>query len=317
MKQIIQFLLLGFFASSGFAAEVLPHDLARQIIVGFNSGQRVAVMQATNVSILQKAAKDYPDDSSIHYALGICYMAQTNGAASVASMEKAYATSKKDPQIGLMYGLVLKMNKESLKAYKLDKEIAAARPEIPQLQVSLATLEMTIQKYDEATAILESLQNKAPPNLTPADKGILLMMLGTCYLHKGDHAEAIKTLEDANSLTPNAAVLLVTMGEAYLKAGQLEKGREFLDKALAINPRIPSALFYKGICFESSGSPNLAKGCYQNSYTFGKERLGDNGEDYYLMAQVCRKLSKEVEAEHYSRQAAELLYTSEAPWKQQ
>ncbi|EEF58636.1 TPR repeat-containing protein [Pedosphaera parvula Ellin514] len=319
MKQLVIVLLfLGVVSHHGLATEPSPQDLARQLITAFNAGQKnqfTPAALATNELILQKAEKDYPDDPSIHSALGACYMAQENMPACVGSMEKAYVTSKHDPRTGMMYALALKMNKELSKAYSVDKEMVAEHPDIPQLQFSLATLEMTIQKYDEAVAILEPLWAKAPANLPEKDKGTINFMLGLCYLYNGQHAKAISSLENANSHFPNAGMIYNVLGEAYLKGGEPDKAKDFLEKALAINPKLPSALYYRGICLERSGDSEHANKCFQECYRFGKDWLRDNGEDYYLMAQVCSKISKQEEADDYRKQASQLLYTYQAPWK--
>jgi tetratricopeptide (TPR) repeat protein len=184
------------------------------------------------------------------------------------------------------------------------------------LQIQLATIDMTIQKYDEAIAMLEALLQKAPADLAVQDKSVLLYLLGTCYLYKGNHAKAIETLESSLSVMPNMAMDLTALGEAYLKTGDLKKAGVTLDKALAINPQIPSALYYKGIYFEKMGNPEMAQKCFQDGYTHGKGYLQDNGEDYYLMFLISKKISKSEEGKNYKAEAERLLFSYEAPWKQ-
>lgn len=323
MKQIISVLviLMGFWGIS--LAELqsdspTPQELARQVITAFQSGhaRQLRATLPADVPIFEKALKDHPDDSLIRFALATCEMGQDQKEAALTNLDIAYKNSDKNASIGVMYALGLKMNKQPLKAYELDKELVALHPDVPQLQISLAALDITIQKYDEAIAILEALQQKAPANLEAQDKSVLFLMQGTCYLYKGYHSKAIETLENAESIMPGMAMDLTVLGEAYLKNGDLEKAGTALDKALAINSTIPSALYYRGVCFEKAGNSDAAQKDFQDAYTYGKQRLQDNGEDYYLMFLTSQKLAKNDEGNSYKAEAGKLSFTFEAPWKQ-
>jgi len=306
------------FAADSQSNSPTPQELARQVITAYQSGQ-ASQLRATlpaDVPIFEKGAKDFPNDPLIHFALAICCMGQDQKEAAITNFDIAYKNSNKNASIGVLYALAFKVNKQPLKAYELDREIVALHPDVPQLQISLTTLDMTIQKYDEASAILQALQQKAPANLRPEDKSVLLLMQGTCYLYKGDQTRAIEALEQSQSIMPDMAVDLTVLGEAYLKNGDLNKASEALDRALAINPRIPSALYYRGICYEKTGNSNMAQKDFQDAYTNGKKRLQDNGEDYYLMFLISQKLAKNDDGKTYKAEAEKLLFTYEAPWKQ-
>jgi tetratricopeptide (TPR) repeat protein len=323
MKQIIIVLVVLISCFRSLATDTVPdrstpQELARQIITAFQTGRRSQIKEnvAADTSILERASEVFPKDSVIYFALAICYMEQDNKPAGLKTIEKAYTLSQKDVGIGVLYALALKINKQPLKAYELNKEMVALHPDVAQLQIQLATLEMTIQEYDEAIAILEALQKKAPTNLPAQDKSVLLFMLGTCYLYTGNHAKAIDTLENALVYTPKMATALAVLGETYLKTGEMEKAVAALDKALAINSSYPEALYFKGICLEKTGNPEMAQKSFQNGYTNGKRYLRDNGEDYYLMFLISQKLSKNDESENYKTEAGRLLFSHEAPWKQ-
>lgn len=309
---------LGVFAGDTSSDSPAPQELAQHIITAFQSGHAGQLRSSlpADIPILEKAAKDLPRDSLIHFALGICYMSEDR-RATITNFEIAFKNSNKNPNIGVLYALSLKMDKQPLKAYELYREMAALHPDVPRLQVSLAAFDITIQKYDEAIVILEKLQQKASTNLAPQDKSTLLLMQGTCYLHKGYHAKAIEVLENSQSITPKMAMGLTVLGEAYLKNGHLNKASETLDKALAINPRIPSALYYRAICSEKAGHLELAQKDFHDAYTYGKQRLQDNGEDYYLMFLISQKLARGEEGNGYKAEAEKLFFINEAPWKQE
>ena len=319
---IISFVMLGCWVAV-FSQDVQPdfqnpQNLAKQVIQGYQSGHSSQLRASLPgyTPIFENALSHETNDVVIHYALAICYMSQNKGEAALTNLAIAYKNSDKNPSIGLLYGLTLKMNVQPLKAYEVDKEMAAAHPDVPQLQVNLATMEMTIQKYNEAAAILENVRQKAPDNLVAGDKSALLLMLGTCYLYQGQHAKAIEALENAESVMPGMAADLTVLGQAYLKNGDLTKANATLTKALSVNPTIPAALYYQGICREKNEDPIGAQKDFEDAYTYGKQRLDDNGENHYLMYLICQKLGKDEEAKKFKADAAKLLVTYEAPWKQ-
>lgn len=324
MKHCIFILIVGFIlcirglATEYQTVEPSPQELARQVIKAFQSAHasEIKLKLASDTLILEKGAKTYPDSSVIHFALAICYISQGDKIAALKTIEKAYTLSNQDPGVGIMYSFALKINKQPLKAYLLNKEMVKLHPETPQLHLLLATIEITIQKYDEATKILEALLRKAPADVTAQDRSTLLYSAGICYLFAGKHEKAIETLENALASTPKMGSAFALMGEAHLKLGHLENASAYLDKALAINPAYPKALYYKGLCFEKTGHPEKARMIFEEAFTSGKNYLGDNGEDYYLMYLVSQKVSKQEEGDNYRKQAAQLMFLNEAPWKQ-
>jgi tetratricopeptide (TPR) repeat protein len=324
MKRIILALVLlvsgfGSYAGDSPTVHPTPKELAQQIIIDFQAGRQSQITSnlAAHVLILEKASKESPEDYQVYYALAICYVNQDNIKAGLIAIEKAYTLSQQNVGLGSLYAVFLKMNKQPTKAYEVDKEMVARRPDVPQLQVELAALEMTIQKYDEAIAILEALLQRAPANLTAQDRSVLFYMLGNCYLYTGQQAKAIEALENALSYTPRMATALALLGEVYVKTDKMNKAVTALDKALAINPKYPVALYYKGIYLEKTGSPEMAKKEFQDAYANQKVYLvEDNGEDHYLMFLICEKVSKNEEGHIHKTEARKLLFSYEAPWQQ-
>jgi len=310
-------LCLLFLPSLVLAKPATPPELAQQIIQAIQNGQAAQcppATVATNLIILRNALPVYPRDPTIPFAMADCYLAQSNIPAGIQSLAQAHSLAPADPLYGMTYCVALKNNKQLFPADEVAKQLAAAHPDSPQIQILVATLDQTIQKYDDAVAVLRPLMIKMGPGSSAQDQGALLFLLGNCYLHLGKTAEAVKALEAANVVYPHAAAILCGLGEATLKNGETAKARDFLDQALAINPWIPAALYYKGILLERSGAPDKARQYFQACYQASKPSLPDNGEDYFRMAQVCAKLNKLDESHRYQTEAAKLWYTADAPW---
>jgi tetratricopeptide (TPR) repeat protein len=300
-----------------WATPLTPPELAQRIIQAMQNGQSAQftpAIIATNITILRNALPNYPHDAGIPFALGSCYLAQNNAEAGEHALAQAYALSPRDPLISMTYVIALKSDKKLLQAQQVAAQISAANPDVPQFQILLATLDQTIQKYDESAAIINSLLAKAPANLAPQDKGSLMFLLGVSYLHQGKTSDAVKTLEAANGLNPHAAMILCSLAEAAVKNGEVAKARDSLDESMTINPKIPAALYYKGVLLERAGAPAKARQYFQACYDQSKLLSLENGEDYFRLSLVCARLNKPDEARKYQTQAAQLFYTADAPW---
>ena len=326
MKQIVLALIfssacLGSVAADAPASQQSPQKVAAQVIASFNAHRPAQIKSkaAADRAILEKGAKDFPNDAHIFLALAYCSITQNDKVGYLKNLEKAHALAPKDAPIELSYVVALKMNKQPLKALGLLKELAGEYPNIAPVQYQLAQMDIIVQKYDDAIAIMEPILQKSPPILSDQDQSFYLYFLGKCYLYKGERDKAIDSLKHAVALTPLLDVAFCVLGEAYLKNDDPGEAGPALDQALALNPRSPAALYYKGIVLEKSGKADLAHASYQSAYANLKSQLdanGENGEDYYLMFLICQKLSRSDEAAKNKAEAATLLYTFEAPWKQ-
>lgn len=303
--------------SEAWAGTLTPPQLAREVIQAMQSGQAAQYSAATiasNATALRNALPTYPKDATIRFALGSCYMQQHKADEARVMLGQAYALAPGDAEIGMTYVVALKADRQLLKARDTARQLSQAHPKAPQFQITLATLDIAIQQYHDAITVLDPLFAHAPPDLAKQDRGVMYYLLGTCYLHLGKRTNALATLKKADELFPHAATILCALAEATLKNGDAADARDYLDQTLAINPRMPGALFLRGIMMERAGAPDKARRYFEACYKLGKVQLPDNGEDYYRMAMVCAKLNKTEESRHYQAEAAQMLYTTDAPW---
>ena len=295
-----------------------PQEVARQLVAAFQSGRAAAIQSklAADRPVLEQGVRTFPQDPFIHFALAICQMGQGGQSAAAAdNLKSAYALSHKNLSVGLIYALALKNNRQPQAACQVAGEMAALHPDIPQVQIGLATLDMAVQKYAEAITVLETLQRRMPASFRDADRSELAFMLGTCHLYAGEPAKAIAALNQSLALTPRQAPVLAVLGEAWLKTGESAKAVVALDQVLAINPDHPAALYHRGLCYEQAGNPAAAQKCFQAGYGKEKPRLQEQGEDYYLMYLLCQKTGQAAEGEQCRAAAARLGFSFAAPWQ--
>ena len=326
MKKIVCAFFILSQSLEGFADDVKtpeqsPQELAHKIISEVQNKQDYLVNPSltASISVLEKGTTQFPNDPQIYFALAECYTLQHNNPATLINIEKAYSLSLKNVHIGETYIDALVTNKQPLKAVETSKELLAMYPSDFALQQETAALEVFIQKYDDASAILEPLAQIPPWSLPDGDNETVLLNLGVCYLYEGHYSQAVDTFESLNKRYPPSVAVLTYLGETYIKSNNFEKGVSCIDQALSIAPDCPPTLFYKGVCLEKSGDLKAAQKSFEKAYALLKEFTDKNchaGGSYYLLFQISQKLSKNDEASKYKAEAAQLLFTYEAPWKQ-
>jgi tetratricopeptide (TPR) repeat protein len=271
-----------------------------------------------DIPVLEQGAKDFPNDAPIHFALATCYAVLSDHPNSLKHAEIAYGLAPTDENMGILYAIELKTNKQPAKAYQVQTAMLAARPKDSRLQMGEVALAMQIQKYAEAAAILEPLVKTPSAGTTRSQFSLLVYMLGSCYLYEGKYDKAISAFQVSLKALPVMAGSYDGLGETYLKTGDNEKAAEAFDKALSLTPNVAPTIYYRGVVFEKTGDSVSAQQNFNQAYTLLKDHLAknsENGEDHYLMYLICQKLAKQDEADANKAEAAMLLYTYEAPWK--
>lgn len=98
------------------------------------------------------------------------------------------------------------------------------------LMVSAGRLAATLQRYDEAIALLEPSVSR---NVTDAE---IAYYLGLSYAGAGQDRRAVTLLEAAARLGRHAAAAHVQLAELHARSGDLRKAQEHLETALALEP---------------------------------------------------------------------------------
>ncbi len=96
----------------------------------------------------------------------------------------------------------------------------------------LAQTYMRMGRSDDAKKILLQVINANPKRATD------LMMAGELFLQSGDYGQAIRLLQRAESLQPNAHVE-VLLAQAYMRTNQPDMAKAVLDRAKRTAPRNP------------------------------------------------------------------------------
>ena len=226
--------------------------------------------------LLGWAAKE-KDSILVQYAAGTSCILNDAPKNAIQYMARAFDLSGQHASVAGQYALALKMSLQPLKAVEVLEQTVESNPEIPQMKIVLGIFCLGVQKYKRARSVLQDFVKPLPrsvPERMRKDLATLRMQYGIALLYLGEHKAAIKTLEEANALWPNAAGILLPLGEAYLKNGEKEKAKVSLEAALEINEKVPGTLYWLGVANEKD-TPDQAKQYFEKAWEFGVPRYAN------------------------------------------
>lgn len=309
----------------GGVVEVLSHSQAADVahIVGeafkAQDVDQLAQIVPHALPVLMEAAKLYPDDDTIFFALYICFSMNGENDYAYKAMRQAYRLTPDNLLYSVYFALSMKMNWMPVESRDMFVDISNAVGNVYQFELLVASMDMAIQDYDHAEKVLSVQYDRAEQvsEDVDVDRSYILSDIGYINLHRGNHAEAIKILEESVTLYPYNATAQARLGEALIKTGQIEQGIELIDEAMELNPTMGDALYYKGLGLEMLGKIEASTAAYKNAYTELRKSMKyspDSGRDHYILAEICGKLGYTGQVEVYEFNAERLHYRYDAPF---
>ena len=319
-------LLSAFFASLALNGELLGEESVEStrtracavLIEAFEDKSRSQAHSSRSLiskkDELTAWAFEHSNNPTILYAAGLACLMSEDVREALPYLEKAYITSRHNPAIGNTYSLALKIGKQPMKSMMIARQISEENPESPLLSFSYAMQLQAVQDYKEAiVAFKKSLEGIR----SRKERAIVYGRIGICELYQGQHQLAISLIEQAEKVDSGDVRRLVPYAEAYIKSGRTSEAKDVLRRLLKINGDVPGSLYWTAFILEAEGKPNARK-YYRKALVAAEESLvEDSGAEHYLLFQICSKLGDNHKAEMYKKQAAELHFTFEAPWKEE
>lgn len=283
-----------------------PGAVCRDLISGFESP---ATSDAAGKELIAQQDKilgwavNGKNDVFVQYAAGLAYMLSEAPEKAIPYFRQAFALSGNHPSVAIQYTLALKMTRRPRDVIKVMKQAVDSNPGVAQLRFALGMNHANVQEYQEALTLLEGFVKPVPqpiPDALRGDLATVRMQFGKVLFHLGKHDEAIKILEEAQTIYPTAVGVLFPLGEAYVKVGQKEKAKAILETAFNVNKKVPGTLYWLGVANEQE-NPTKARSYYEKAWQFGVPRFADaeDGADLFLMHQIALKLGKQAEATKY------------------
>ena len=186
---------------------------------------------------LLKAEELYSQDSDLHNAMGLVYMAIERNDLAVRHFKKAIQLKPKDSNAKNNLGVVYMNMKQWDKAIpyfeEVSKDLVYSTPHYPLL--NLGWVYYNKNNYDlSGQYYLKAL--KLRPNYDDALYG-----LGRTYLAMGKIPEAINRIEAAIRISSNKPRYHYDLASAYVKSGEFKKASSAYKRVIELVPNTPLA----------------------------------------------------------------------------
>ena len=223
---------------------------------------RGAALLALAVSVAGCAGKSNMTTGSIgrssSKAVGEMDAGELRGAAD--SIGKAYEKNPRDPQVGINYATVLRMNGRNDQALAVMQQVAISNPNNREVLAAYGKAQAAAGQLEQAlNTILRAQTPDRPDWKLKSAEGAILDQLGRS-------GEARQRYREALDLKPNEASILSNLGMSYVLARDLKTAETYLRSAVGQ----PGA--------DSSVRQNLAlavglQGRFQEAETIARQEL--------------------------------------------
>jgi tetratricopeptide (TPR) repeat protein len=189
------------------------------------------------VEAFRQALQVDPENTSSHYNLGIVYLGERKYGEAIAHLEAARRKAPSD--VSVLFNL------------------AKAQLEQGGAQAAVTLLEKTLP--EDTLASVPEIQN----------------LLGTAFARLGQIAEAVRHLEIAIRLRPDAPEPYYKLGLVLEKKGDWPAARSALERAAQRNPSPPSEYYVAlGEAYRNLGLVEQARSAFQKSLAAGNPAVG-------------------------------------------
>jgi tetratricopeptide (TPR) repeat protein len=187
--------------------------------------------------LVNEVAADDPNGTEPRLARARVYLSLNKFNEAAAELKYVLSTSPKNYEANLLSAMMTDVAGQFDKALGMyiplvqkasDYEIADRHFQRDAV-VLLAGVYMKIQKYDDASELLQQIIEKFPPN---AD---YLLKLGICQAMRDRYADAIATLEKGLALAPGYGDLRWRLAELYRSQGKTDEAIAQFEQLLALH----------------------------------------------------------------------------------
>ncbi|GMB80897.1 tetratricopeptide repeat protein [Shinella zoogloeoides] len=222
---------------------------------------RGAALLAITVAVASCASKNNPTTGSIPTTskpIGAMNATELRGAAD--SIGKAYEKNPRDPQTGMNYASVLRMNGRNDQALAVMQQVAISNPDNREVLAAYGKAQAAAGQLQQALdTILRAQTPDRPDWKLKSAEGAILDQLGRS-------GEARQRYREALDLRPNEPSVLSNLGMSYLLTRDLKTAETYLRSAAGQ----PGA--------DSSVRQNLAltvglQGRFQEAETIARQEL--------------------------------------------
>lgn len=215
-----------------------PHNVqARYLLALIYSTQKDFDKAAGEYeAILQSFSKAEPENIEIYGYLGQLYYSQRQYDKAIKQFEIILSLDPQNTDVLFLLGTLYLETNERTKAIDLLRRAVKLNPEHDVCLNSLAYI------YAEDGTNLDEAQNLVERALSiDPDNGAYLDSLGWVYFKKGNYDQALKYLQQADSILKDP-VIYEHLGDVYHKMNRREEAQKYWQQSLQMLPSQPQIL---------------------------------------------------------------------------
>ena len=243
------------------------------------------------VPILQALAAAQPQQARIHHLLGVASSRQGDAAAAVKHLRTAASLDDQNAQTRYILAANLRKlgsSEEAENESRRFRELTAGKANLTQARYHLLLAQKLLRAGKPAEAASEYRES-----LSYHHDPAVAVDLGVALLSADKLDEAIDTLRDAASASPDSVLAHYHLALAYARRNDYSNVRPALERALQLRPDFAEARFTLGMVCAMQGQPADAEKHLRASIRLRP----DLAPSHYYLGTVLKELGRADEAE--------------------
>ncbi len=207
--------------------------------------------------------------AEIHHDLGANALKAGDSQSALREFMLAVDADPDLPEVHFALGLVYGFSMGKFDDAERELRTALAlRPNYPEAQNNLATLNMRQGRFDEAIVLLK----KALEDPLYAERPAAQVNLAICYAKKGDTARANSELRSVLIVTPKYCAAWRELGMLQMEAGQGAAALESFGQMASFCEKAPEGQKFLGLAYGKLGRTAEARAAFAKCKALAKEQ---------------------------------------------
>jgi tetratricopeptide (TPR) repeat protein len=228
------------------------------------------------LEVLQRLDQTYPDVAFVKYKLARAYLANNNVNQAAVALDQAVSINPDYDDAILLLGQVNLAAGHGEKVIEPLSRLLRKRPDLRNAALLLAGAYGSLDRFDDATVVLQEQAKVAPQDPQPE------MALGLTLRQAKRNDEARQAFEKAAELAPDNLFPLDQLVELDLQDKHFDAARQRIQRQFQKTPNLPAARFFEGKILAAEGKWDSAEAELQRTLQLDPNFAGA----YDLLAQV-------------------------------
>ena len=254
-----------------------------------------ADMLAEGVAAAEKLSLAFPEDTRVHFSLGVLLASQRQYREAAHEFEKADALQPANFDILHDLGEAYFLSGQLAKAEESLNEALRLQPDSAETLYLLAETAAGNGKEVDALELLIRARKRAPNDTN------IVFLMAQLSMKQSFFEDAIELLNEGLKINPRRADFHAALGESYFTIGKTEKALEEFKTLVSIDPS-PRSYVFMGLCYRHLGKFDEAKDYLKKSLSADP----NNVPALFNLGFIARKERDYPAAEKYLQRAVQL-----------